>query len=89
MHSAKVLPFRGAHFRACRRGTRGVVGEKGGYNRVYFLREEAAKLIQPEGVVDVFGRVCEAVGHFSVDGQCGVCADWVSEEVMEGFEVLG
>jgi hypothetical protein len=53
------------------------------------LREEAAKLIQPEGVVDVFGRVCEAVGHFSVDGQCGVCADWVSEEVMEGFEVLG
>jgi hypothetical protein len=68
VHGAEVLPFRGAHFRACCRGTWGIVGEKSGYNRVHFLREEAAKLIQPQGVVDVFGRVCESVGHFSVDG---------------------
>ena len=85
MHSAKVLPFRRAHFGAGYRGARRAIGEEGNYDRVHFLCEEPTELVQPEGVVNIFRWMRQLMRHLSVHCQCRIRADGVCEEIVEGF----
>lgn len=89
MDSAEILPFGGPHLRTCGGGAWRVVREEGDDDGVDLLREEAAELVQPQRPLDVIGRLRQLERHLPVYCYGTVRADWVGEEVVEGFEVFG
>jgi len=88
VNRAEVLPFGGSHFGTGSRRARRTVRKQGDYDSIYFLREEAAQLIEPQGLVHVVGRRRQLLCYLSVYGGCSLCADGMCEEVVERFKVL-
>ena len=72
VHSAEVLPLRGAHFRACGRGTGWGFSEEVDDEVVGFKDEEAGEFVEPEGAVDARGWGGDLESGFGSDRGRGV-----------------
>lgn len=87
MHSAEILPFTGAHFRACSCRARWCISEEGNDQIVGFHGKEAAEFVEPKGFVDTGWRRGEGESCLSCDGSDGV-VEAAGMGVIEGFQVF-